>query len=69
MLTEQQAYDNWQTVISASHRVQVDAAKLYQCLEGGISLPDTIRVEMQEHIAYLRSVVERMEHALNTLSV
>jgi hypothetical protein len=36
VMTSQQAYDNWQAVITASCRVEVDAAKVSTCMEIGV---------------------------------
>jgi hypothetical protein len=45
MLTEQQAYDNWQAVITALHRVEVDAVQLYRCLQAGIPISKSLHAD------------------------
>ena len=60
MLTEQQAYDNWQVVITAACRVEVDAVKLYHCLQAGIPISESLRAELSEHITHLRHVLDEI---------
>ena len=67
MLTEQQAYDNWQAVITAACRVEVDAVKLYHCLHAGIPISEPLRAELSEHITHLRHVLDEIERGLHTL--
>ena len=67
MLTEQQAYDNWQAMITASHRVEVDAVKWYHCLHAGIPISQTMYASLGEHITHLRHVLDEIERGLHTL--
>ncbi|MFL5657333.1 MAG: hypothetical protein ACJ8CB_24500 [Ktedonobacteraceae bacterium] len=67
MLTEQQAYDNWQTVITAACRVEVDAVKVYHCLHAGIPISESLRAELSEHITHLRHLLDEIERGLQTL--
>ena len=67
MLTEQQAYDNCQAVITASHRVEVDAVKLYHCMQAGIPISKSLHAELGEHLTHLRHVLEEIERGLHTL--
>ena len=68
MLTEQQAYDNWQAMITASHRVEVDAVKVYHCMHAGIPISQTMYASLDEHITHLRHVLDGIERGLHTLS-
>jgi hypothetical protein len=67
MLTEQQAYDNWQAVITASHRVEVDAVKLYHCLHAGIPISEPMHASLGKHITHLRHVLDEIERGLHSL--
>jgi len=67
MLTEQQAYNNWQAVITAACRVEVDTVKWYHCMQAGIPISKSLRAELGEHLTHLRHVLDEIERGLHTL--
>lgn len=66
MLTEQQAYNNWQAVITAACRVEVDTVKWYHCMQAGIPISKSLRAELTEHLTHLRQVLDEIECGLHT---